>query len=406
MNVFGAIPLPGYENGYDQVLSRQKSQNSLKEQELRNKYYGPNIESEMANRNALTQGYNINNQYAPERLGLANKQAQQNLEWNPRNWASENALRNSNTNRNNQILPYEIQKQILDNKKAQMEYSREKEFEDNFKNFTNQNRSGNTMPVNQNNMYQYTPINPNSMNPQNQNISGNINPQNNVSYPSISGASQQANPNEQIVSPGSSQLSGIDEWYENNPIHRSLLEKKGFKKNQQIKVDKSGKATLVTKYPSGKITVSSMGPNSTDENGIPLTNKMISQHQNVVASVDVAIPVLDKIISMKDNEYSRFGGWTNKGAKYAGEVSQALDSLLGAFGLPQTNEGIKTIREQLEIGHNESPKAYRKRIEALKEDILKRQKYSSGLVKKAIKISGNENENDPYNLDSYDSSGG
>jgi len=104
MNVFGPIPSIEYQNGYDQFLSRQKNQNSLKEQELRNKYYGPNIESEMANRNALTQGYNINNQYAPERLGLANKQAQQNLEWNPRNWQAQNNLRGAQTNEINTLL--------------------------------------------------------------------------------------------------------------------------------------------------------------------------------------------------------------------------------------------------------------------------------------------------------------
>ena len=330
-------------------------------------------------------------QYAEPNAKQALIKAQQENEWNPQIWKSEIGLRNAQvpyygaqTNKINAEMPYIgrtaqadlIAKQIA-NQKAQMDFSRERDFDEKFKNLTKNN---NNQTINDNHQYP-------------------------ESHPSIYSGSKPDNSNEKIVSPGSQQLASIDEWYENNPISRSLLEKKGFKKVQQIKIDKSGKATLVTKYPSGKVTISSMDPNSKDENGIPLTNKMISQHQNVVASVDVAVPVLDKIINMENSDYSRFGGWTNKGAKYAGEVSQALDSLLGAFGLPQTNEGINTIREQLEIGHNEGAEEYRKRIKKLKEDILSRQKYSAGLVKKAIKIMGNENENDPYNLGSYDLSG-
>lgn len=91
------IPSVPYENFYDQLLSRRKSQNALTKQELENQYYAPNIQSEIANRNALTQGYNINNKYAPDRLRLANEQAQQNIEWNPAKWKSEISNRNALT---------------------------------------------------------------------------------------------------------------------------------------------------------------------------------------------------------------------------------------------------------------------------------------------------------------------
>ncbi len=413
-----------YNSLTNQALNQRK-------QQLENQYYGPNIESQIANREALTQGQNIHNQYLPEELRLANALNQQKFEWNPANWKAENDYRNANTAETMQMLPYKLNEKKLANLKALMEYTRQKQFEDKFNNFVKQNGPVNTSPLNQNSMNQNLPVNTTlpvidqnpvnqnlpvntlNQNSSNQNIPVNITPINTntlnqnpvIANTPVNTNHQPANPNEQVISPGSPQLSGINEWYENNPMDRPELEKRGFKKVQQIKIDKTGKATLITKYPDGKITVTSMNANDKDGNGIPLTNKMISQHQNVVASVDVAVPVLDKIIDMKNSEYSTFGGWSNKGAKYAAVVSQALDSLLGAFGLPQTNEGIKTIREQLEIGRFEGPVEYRNRIKELKEDILKRQKYSEGLVKKAIKINENDNENDPYGLKSFDLSG-
>lgn len=50
----------------DQMLKAKMHQ-------LENQYYGPNIESQINNRNALTQGQNITNQYLPDKLRLANE---------------------------------------------------------------------------------------------------------------------------------------------------------------------------------------------------------------------------------------------------------------------------------------------------------------------------------------------
>lgn len=91
------IPSVPYQNMFDRYLSTSKDINELRRQNLENQYYGPNVESQMANRNALTKGYNINNQYAPDRLRLANEQAQQNVDWNPRKWQSEIQNRNALT---------------------------------------------------------------------------------------------------------------------------------------------------------------------------------------------------------------------------------------------------------------------------------------------------------------------
>jgi hypothetical protein len=387
---FSGIPLPKVvrdigEGGpvVDAMLGANaltKSNLDLAHQRLINQYYVPNIQSEINKRNSETKGLDITNQYLPDKLKQANELARLTNQYYAQDKQSEINSRNALTNRTNQMTPYEIQE--AQNKID--EYKRSKAIQQQIQDAMS-GVGGYPMPAipnaqtNSQNPYPYTSINSSGL----QNVTGNS--------------------QEKIVSQGSPNLSKIDNLYDNNPQARAYLEKNGFKKTQQIKVDKSGNPTIVTKYPSGKITVQSQ--NNIGDEGIPLTSKMISQHQNVVSSVDVAVPVLDKIINMKDSEYSRFGGYTNKGARYNATVKQALDSILGAFGLPQTNEGIKTIQDQLEIGHNESPKAYRERIKELKQDILKRQKYSAGLIKKSIKITGNENENDPYNLDTYDLSG-
>lgn len=71
-------PLGGYGLGvYNALMDKALEQQKAK---LFNQYYGPNIESEIAGRNALTEGRKIENQYSPERLQIANQVARENLE--------------------------------------------------------------------------------------------------------------------------------------------------------------------------------------------------------------------------------------------------------------------------------------------------------------------------------------
>jgi hypothetical protein len=59
---------------------------------------------------------------------------------------------------------------------------------------------------------------------------------------------------------------------------------------------------------------------------------------------------------------------------------------MGAFGMPSTNEGLKSVRDQLEIRHFETPSAYRDRIRKLKKDLESRKQYSEKEVKRTNKI--------------------
>jgi len=67
----------GIVNSMKGINALTESSLNNRKKELENQYYGPNIESEIANRNALTTGYQIANKYAPDRLRLANEYAEQ-----------------------------------------------------------------------------------------------------------------------------------------------------------------------------------------------------------------------------------------------------------------------------------------------------------------------------------------
>lgn len=205
---------------------------------------------------------------------------------------------------------------------------------------------------------------------------------------------EQANLNEITVTKGSPHLAGIDAMYDSSPLSRQFLEKKGFKKSQDIKFDaKTGKTTIITKYPSGKVTVQSTASPSPSPEGIPLTNKMISQHQQMISAIDNAVPVINEIIDQKGFQpYPRsmgmglVPGWMGQAATYDTLVKSALDTLMKAYGLPSTNEGISTVKDQLLIHHGETAGHYRNRLRGLLKDLQRRKEYSSNEVKKSNKI--------------------
>ncbi len=90
--------------------------NALRKQMLENKYYGPNMQSTIENRNALTQGQNIENQYMPEKLRLANAMAGLQNQYYAPNIQSEINSRNALTNKTNTMLPLEAENQRNVNK--------------------------------------------------------------------------------------------------------------------------------------------------------------------------------------------------------------------------------------------------------------------------------------------------
>lgn len=219
--------------------------------------------------------------------------------------------------------------------------------------------------------------------------------------------------NEIVVAKGAPQLAGIDAMYDSNPLSRAFLEKKGFKKSQEVKFDnKTGRTTIITKYPSGKVTTQiTSNTASGADSGFPLTNKMISKHQNIISSIDNALPTIQKILK-EDKGWEPYPrnsgllpglgyvpGWQGASTKYEALVSSALDSLIGAYGLPSTNEGIDTVKKQLLIGHGETDSAYKKRLTGLIEDLKRRKSYSENEVKRSNKIQPTDTSASGVNAD-------
>lgn len=108
------IPLPNAPAGsvmegmgQANALHQQNLENYMKQ--LQNQYYAPNIQSQIAERQALTKGYDIANQFAPERLRLANELSQQNLQFNPQRWQSEMALQGAQTREHQLMDPLRAQ---------------------------------------------------------------------------------------------------------------------------------------------------------------------------------------------------------------------------------------------------------------------------------------------------------
>lgn len=75
--------------------------NDIQKKSLENKFYAPNIESQIGYRNSLKTGQDITNQYLPDQLKLANAFHQLQNQYYAPNIQSEISERNSLTNKNN-----------------------------------------------------------------------------------------------------------------------------------------------------------------------------------------------------------------------------------------------------------------------------------------------------------------
>jgi hypothetical protein len=107
-----AVPAGGFG------LEAQRLQNALLKQRLENQYYGPSMESDINNKNAMTKGQNIQNEYMPEKMKLANQyQGLQNQFYAP-NMQSEINNRNALTNKYNTMTPLEAQELKIKNQFA------------------------------------------------------------------------------------------------------------------------------------------------------------------------------------------------------------------------------------------------------------------------------------------------
>lgn len=114
------MPLPLPKVLYDVgpgggIVTSMGGGNALAHNMLKKKYYAPEMESLINNRNALTQGQKIENEYMPNKLRLANAFSELHNQYYGPNIESEINNRNSLTNKYNTMTPLEAERMKLQN---------------------------------------------------------------------------------------------------------------------------------------------------------------------------------------------------------------------------------------------------------------------------------------------------
>ncbi len=121
IGIIMALPLPKilYDvqpgGGINTVMN---ANNALALNMLKRQYYAPNIQSEINNRNALTEGQKIANQYMPEKLQAANAMAQLQNQFYAPNIQSEINSRNALIKKTETMTPLEAEELSLKNQYA------------------------------------------------------------------------------------------------------------------------------------------------------------------------------------------------------------------------------------------------------------------------------------------------
>jgi hypothetical protein len=232
---------------------------------------------------------------------------------------------------------------------------------------------------------------------------------------------EQPSNNLQVITQGEPRFAAIDKLWDQNPLSRELLKKKGFDKKTEVKFDsKTGQTRIMTSYPSGKRTLEVIGTSGMNGEA-PMTTANVTKQQAIITGIDNTIPVIKDILALdkstsKNKEWEPYPrnsgivpglGWVpgyhSKATNYESLVSSALDTLLGAYGLPKTNEGIETVKKQLLIGHGETDSAYKKRLMNLMKDLQRRKEYSASLLKKTINNPPRDTgSNETYSSDDWE----
>lgn len=97
------------------LVTAMGGMNALAHNMLKRKYYAPDMESQINNRNALTEGQKIANQYMPDKLRLANTFAGLQNQYYAPNIQSEINSRNALTDKTNTMTPLQAKELELQN---------------------------------------------------------------------------------------------------------------------------------------------------------------------------------------------------------------------------------------------------------------------------------------------------
>jgi hypothetical protein len=104
-----------------------------------------------------------------------------------------------------------------------------------------------------------------------------------------------------------------------------------------------------------------------------------TQKQVASQGIENTLPLLDELQGLDvPGQGAAYIFSPDKQAKYQSVVSGITDSLVGALGLPKSNESLKTVEKMIARQPRESDKAYRRRLLSVGSDLMSRYKKLTG----------------------------
>ena len=175
---------------------------------------------------------------------------------------------------------------------------------------------------------------------------------------------QQPAQDSNIINQGNPELYSIDQLYDSNPLARMGLKKRGYEKKQETKYDpKTGVSSVITTYPSGKVTVNTSGVKAGNGKS-PLTTKSVSQLQQA----KIAIPQLKRVIKeLIDNPspahpnlpWGLGDAWRpGDRKKHDDLVNLGKDLFAKSKALTTTEKALETGKETLDRHNYQSDRSY------------------------------------------------
>ena len=148
---------------------------------------------------------------------------------------------------------------------------------------------------------------------------------------------------------------------------------------------------LKAKIESEKALSKSRGKGTVSD---ALTTASKTKNQNTIQSIDSVLPLIEQINPSK-SPGQIIGKYfsPDRQADYQSKISAISDTLIGALGLPKTNESLHLVEKMVVRGPGESDSAYKKRLENLTKDLKNRRNSSLKSLKSGFSDDAiNENE--------------
>jgi len=116
-----------------------------------------------------------------------------------------------------------------------------------------------------------------------------------------------------------------------------------------------------------------------NKGGSTPTNAVLTQNQQAVQGIDTVVPMLDELIESK-NIPGIMDFSPGKKAAYNAKTSSMIDTLIAAQSLPKVQASIDLVEEQIRRKSGETVHDYKKRLQDLRDDLMKRRGRSQTLL--------------------------